>query len=104
MYDRVFGNVEYDCGWCVSEKLSLFNTTYDITCVASAYKTETINKQQRSQYSLFKENRKVIMGNVQHEIKDYVEKNFPAYLNNIKESLVPKELIFHQNGRCRDFI
>lgn len=103
MYDRIFGKIEYDYGWCATGKLELFGTIYDITYVASAYKNETINRKQRSQYTLFKESEKEILRNVEDKLKKYVEINFPDYLDKIKESLVPKELIFHQNGEVGIF-
>lgn len=98
MYDRIFGKIEYDYGWCSPIKIELFNTIYDITCVASAYKNETINRNQRSKYTLFKESEKETLVKVENKVKEYVEQNFPDYLKKIKESLVPKELIFQQNG------
>lgn len=98
MYDRVFGKIEYDYGWCTQGKIELFDTVYNIVCVASAYKGEVINRDQRSKYTLFKENEKEILKNIENKIKKYVEENFPDYSQKIKESLVPKELIFHQDG------
>ncbi|WP_300359158.1 hypothetical protein [Fusobacterium sp.] len=98
MYDRIFVKIEYDYGWCSPIKIELFNTIYDITCVASAYKNETINRNQRSKYTLFKESEKETLVKVENKVKEYVEQNFPDYLKKIKESLVPKELIFQQNG------
>lgn len=103
MYDRIFGKVEYDYGWCVPSKIELFDTVYNITCVASAYKNETINRNQRSKYTLFKESEKEILKNVENKIKEYLEKNFPDYIPKIKDSLVPKELIFQQNGEVGIF-
>lgn len=103
MYDRIFGKVEYDYGWCVQSKIELFDTVYDITCVASAYKNETINRNQRSKYILFKESEKEILKNVEKKIEEYVGKNFPDYILKIKESLIPKELIFHQDGETGIF-
>lgn len=98
MYDRVFGKVEYDYGWYVPIKVKLFDALCPINCVASAYKNETINKNQRSQYTLFKENEKEILKNVEHTIKEYVALNYPEYSLRLSESIVPKELIFQQNG------
>jgi len=104
MYDRIFGNVEYDYGWCVPIEMVLFDTSYHITCVASAYKSETINKSQRSQYARFKENEKEILKGVEHAIKEYVDNNFLEYSSRLKESIMPKELIFHQNGDAGIFL
>ena len=98
MYDRIFGKIEYDYGWCSPIKIELFNTIYDIICVVSAYKNETINRNQRLKYTLFKESEKETLVKVENKVKEYVEQNFPDYLKKIKESLVPKELIFQQNG------
>lgn len=98
MFDRVFGKVEYDYGWCTPETIELFDTVYEITCVASAYKNEMINRQQRAQYTTFKENRKEVLTQVEEIIKQYVQKNYADYGGKLKESMIPKELIFHQNG------
>lgn len=98
VYDRVFGKVEYDYGWCTPEKIELFDTPYEITCVASAYKNEMISRQQRVQYSVFKEKRKEILEQVEELLKQYVQKNHADSVGKLKESVIPKELIFHQNG------
>lgn len=98
MYDRVFGKVEYDYGWCVPTELTLFDIQYKVTCVASAYKNETINKLQRSQYARYKENEKEILKNIEQIIKEYVDKNHSDYSLKLRECLTPKEMIFHQNG------
>lgn len=98
MFDRVFGKVEYDYGWCTPETIELFETSYAITCVASAYKNETISRQQRAQYQIFKENRKEILTQVEETIRQYVQNNYSDYSARLKDCLVPKELIFHQNG------
>ena len=98
MYDRVFGKVEYDCGWCTLDKIELFDISYEITCVASAYKNEMISRQQRVQYSAFKEKKKEILELVEEILKQYVQNKRKDYSEKLKESVVPKELIFHQNG------
>lgn len=98
MFDRVFGQVEYDYGWCVPETIELFEKSYQINCVASAYKNEMISREQRTQYKNFKERRKDILLYVEECITQYVKDNYPDFFEGIKDSLVPKELIFHQNG------
>ncbi|MGN0421674.1 MAG: DUF6985 domain-containing protein [Lachnospiraceae bacterium] len=98
MFDRVFGKVEYDYGWCTPETIELFGKSYDITCVASAYKNEMISRQQRAQYAAFKEKRKEVLVQVEEIIKQYVQKNYADYSGRLKESIIPRELIFHQNG------
>lgn len=98
MFDRVFGKVEYDYGWCVPENIELFGKSYQITCVASAYKTEMISREQRTQYKRFKEYRKETLLSVEDCIRQYVQNNYPDYLDGLENHIVPKELIFHQNG------
>ena len=98
MYDRVFGKVEYDYGWSTPITLVLFNETYNTTCVASAYKNETINKLQRSQYTLFKESETELLYKAEQELVKYVEQTYPSYSQKLKESIHPRELIFQQDG------
>lgn len=98
MVDRVFGKVEYDYGWCRPETIELFGISFEVICVASAYKNEMISRQQRAQYSTFKEKRKEVFEKVEEILKQYVQKNYADYVDKLKESAIPKELIFHQNG------
>lgn len=98
MFDRVFGEVDYDYGWCRPETIKLFDTSYEITCVASAYKNEKISRYQRTQYSVFKEKRLEILVQTEDILRRYVQENYPVYAENLKESIMPRELIFHQNG------
>lgn len=98
MFDKVFGDVEYDYGWCKPETIELFGIPYTITCVASAYKNEMISQQQRAQYTAFKARKAEILTQVEGIIKEYVHKEHDDYSEIIKESMIPKELIFHQNG------
>lgn len=98
MFDRVFGKVEYDYGWCTSETIELFGTSYEVTCVASAYKNEMISRQQRTQYAVFKEKRKELLEQVEETLKQYVQENYADYLDKLSKSVAPKELIFHQDG------
>lgn len=98
MFDRVFGKVEYDYGWCKPETIELFDVYYEITCVASAYKNEMISRYQRSQYTVFNEKRKEILVQVEECIKQYVQKKHAEYFDRLKTSIIPKELILHQNG------
>lgn len=100
VFDRVFGKVEYDYGWCTPETIELFDTSYEIICVASAYKNEMISRQQRAQYTIFKEKKKEILTQVEEIIKQYVQKNYADYAEKLNECIIPKELIFHQNGEA----
>ncbi len=98
MFDRVFGKVEYDYGWCTTETINLFDTMYNISCVASAYKGENISREQRTRYSAFKDNKEMILKDVEGIIKGYVEHNHSDFFDKLETSITPKELIFHQNG------
>lgn len=98
MFDRVFGKVEYDYGWCTSEKIELFGMSFDITCVASAFKNEMISRQQREQYKAFQEKRAEVSAQVETLLRQYVQNNYADYAERLSESVIPKELIFHQNG------
>ena len=98
MFDRVFGNVEYNYGWCKPETIELFGVSYEVTCVASAYKNEMPSQQQRVQHEVFALKRKELLGQVEDILKQYVQKNYADYFERLKESIIPKELIFHQDG------
>ena len=98
MIDRVFGKVEYDYGWCKPETIDLLGMTHEITCVASAYKNETISREQREKYAEFKERKNDILKQVDEVIKCHVQNHHAEYVNRLEDTLVPKELIFHQDG------
>ena len=40
------------------------------------------------------------MNQVEEIIKQYVQKNYAEYFERLKISIVPKELILHQNGEA----
>lgn len=99
MFDRIFGEVVYDYGWCKPETIELFNKSYQITCVASAYKNEMISREQRAQYKNFNEHKNDILMCVEECLTKYVQSNHPDYFDTLKDCIVPKELIINQDGK-----
>lgn len=97
--DAAFGVMHYDYGWVKEEKLVLFEETYQITCVASAYKGQEIEEIQRREYMEYRKDRAALGCAVEDALYQYCESRGITETEKITACLKPTELIFQRDGR-----
>lgn len=99
--DKVFGDMIYKHRWVkiVKERLKLFEKTWDINVVASAYTGEQICKEQRESYKYFQRNREQLLKKVPELLREYVKKHVPSVAEQSDSSMIqPKTILFDRNG------
>ena len=92
--DKAFGNMTFDYGWTKKDKLNIFNKTYVITCIASAYTGKGIDDIQREMYINYSNDSADIMDKVESAISDYAKNNGIKYNDGIENHLRPTEVVF----------
>lgn len=106
MEDKIFGKMIFRYGWTKTETIELWGRPYELRIRTSSGQDELPNEKQQVAYTTFKENLHKMEG-----LKESVIKFILNYHDEIKESLgdnslntpidliVPKEVLFFQNGK-----
>jgi len=99
MFNKVFGEVTFDCSWETKTEIVLWGKTYSITVAArSYYEKDGITAEQESSYLLYK--------NEKSEKRIVIETLLSQYFNNsldhkqLSKQLTPTILGFRSNGDC----
>lgn len=98
--DEAFGNMTFDYGWTKKDKLNIFNKTYEISCIASAYTGKGIDDIQREMYTNYRNDSTDTLEKVESAIIDHVKNNGIKYNDGIENHLRPTEFVFQKNGKA----
>lgn len=106
MEDKIFGKMTFRYGWTKTEVIELWGRSYELRIRTSSGQNELPNEKQQVAYTTFKKNLHKM-----EDLKESVIKFILNYSDEIKELLgdnslntpidliVPKEVLFFQNGK-----
>ncbi|QAB14617.1 DUF6985 domain-containing protein [Hydrogenovibrio thermophilus] len=98
--DAIFGKMTYMHSWVKAVDIDWWGVC-TVKIIASAYKNEQINSEQREAYSFFERNAKKIILNVTPMLRDFIQENYG--INNLDsdsliEKIKPTSVVFERNG------
>lgn len=107
MEDKIFGKMTFYYGWIKTETIELWGNSYFVRIRTSSAQNDLPNELQQKAYTYFKTNLQKIAEESKKQVVEFVL----SYSNDIEENLgtnsvkepirliVPKEVLFFQNGK-----
>ena len=107
MKDKVFGEMQFNVGWCKMETISLWGNLYTFKIRISTTKDEVPREKQQQAYLSFKKNLNEISEKSLGLVNDFLSNNIDEILGelgeplptNLTDLLIPNQVLLFKNGK-----
>ena len=107
MKDKVFGEMQFEVGWCKTEAISLWGNLYTFKIRTSTTKDDVPSEKQQQAYLSFKKNLNEISKKSLGPVNDFLSNNIDEILGelgeplptNLTDLLNPNQVLFFKNGK-----
>lgn len=107
MEDKVFGEMQFNVGWCKIEAITLWGNRYYFKIRTSSAITEKPSETQQQAYLSFKENLNEISEKSLAPVNDFLSDNIDEILEEfgqplplaLTDLLIPNQVLFFKNGK-----
>ena len=107
MKDKVFGEMQFNVGWCKMETISLWGNLYTFKIRISTTKDEVPSEKQQQAYLSFKKNLNEISEKSLGLVNDFLSNNIDEILGglgeplptNLTDLLIPNQVLLFKNGK-----
>lgn len=106
MIDKVFGEMQFNVGWCKQETINLWDNLYTFKIRTSSRKDELPSDIQQQAYLSFKGNLNEIGEKTHGRVIDFLNDNIDEIINelgqplpiDLADLLIPNQILFFKNG------
>lgn len=107
MKDIVFGEMQFNIGWCKMERINLWGNIYTFKIRTSTTNDEVPNEKQQQAYISFENNLNQISKKSLGPVNDFLSNNIDEILDelgqplpkNLSDLLIPNQVLFFKNGK-----
>ena len=107
MKDKVFGEMQFNVGWCKMETIRLWGNLYTFQIRISTTKDEVPSEKQQQAYLSFKKNLNEISEKSLGLVNDFLSNNIDEILGelgeplptNLTDLLIPNQVLLFKNGK-----
>lgn len=107
MKDNVFGEMQFNVGWCKMETIELWGNLYTFKIRTSSMVDEIPSERQQQAYLSFKNNLKEVSDKTLAPVNDFLSNNLEEILEefgqplpkNLTDLLIPNQVLFFKNGK-----